>query len=61
MPMSGKEMLKLYEKYGWKKIRQSGSHVIVHKDGEQPETIPMHRELKRGLEVKLLKRVGLKK
>lgn len=57
MPMSGLEMLKLFEKHGWKKIRQKGSHVIVQKDGELPETIPMHRELKKGLEAKLLKRI----
>jgi predicted RNA binding protein YcfA (HicA-like mRNA interferase family) len=59
--MSGKEMLRLFEKMGWKKIRQKGSHVIVHKDGEIPETIPMHKELGKGLERDLLKRLGEKK
>jgi predicted RNA binding protein YcfA (HicA-like mRNA interferase family) len=34
MPMSGKEMLRLYEKLGWIVVRQKGSHVIVHKEGE---------------------------
>lgn len=61
MPMSGKEMLRLFEKLGWKQVRQKGSHVIVHKNGELPETIPLHKELKTGLEKKLLKRLGLKK
>ena len=61
MPMSGKEMLRLYEKYGWKSVRQKGSHVIVIKDGELPETISLHRELKKGLEIKLLKRLGKNK
>lgn len=61
MPMSGEEMLKLYLKHGWNKIRQKGSHVIVKKEGEMPETIPMHKELKKGLEVKLLKKLGEKK
>ncbi len=61
MPMSGLEMLKLFEKHGWKKVRQRGSHVVVQKDGEIPETIPMHRELKKGLEAKLLKRIKDKK
>lgn len=60
MPMSGKDMLKLFEKAGWIKIRQKGSHVIIQKDGELPETIPMHKELKKGLEQKLLKRLGKK-
>lgn len=61
MPMSGTEMLALFEKYGWRKVRQKGSHVIVKKEGERPETIPMHRELKKGLEASLLKRLGFKK
>jgi predicted RNA binding protein YcfA (HicA-like mRNA interferase family) len=61
MPMSGKEMLWLFEKNGWRKIRQKGSHVVVHKEGEMPETIPMHKELKTGLEKKLLKRLEFKK
>jgi predicted RNA binding protein YcfA (HicA-like mRNA interferase family) len=56
MPLGGKEMLKLFEDAGWQVLRQRGSHVIVGK-GELRETIPMHRELKRGLEQKLLKRL----
>ena len=55
MPISGKEMLKRYLKAGWKKLRQKGSHVIVGK-GNERETIPMHDELKKGLERQLLKR-----
>jgi predicted RNA binding protein YcfA (HicA-like mRNA interferase family) len=54
VPLSGKEMLSMYLRAGWEKLRQSGSHVIVGKQ-EDRETIPMHRELKRGLERKLLK------
>lgn len=61
MPMSGKEMLRLFEKMGWKQVRQKGSHVILHKEGELPETIPMHKELKKGLERALLKRLEIKK
>lgn len=57
MPKSGEEVLKLYLKAGWVLLRQKGSHVIVGKAGER-EVIPMHRELKKGLEQKLLKRVG---
>jgi predicted RNA binding protein YcfA (HicA-like mRNA interferase family) len=57
MPLSGKEMLKLYEQAGWTVIHQKGSHVQVEK-GSLHETIPMHKELKKGLERALLK--GLK-
>jgi predicted RNA binding protein YcfA (HicA-like mRNA interferase family) len=59
MPLSGKEMLRLYLQHGWVIDRKRGSHVIVTKDGELAETIPQHRELKKGLEQKLLKRLRL--
>jgi predicted RNA binding protein YcfA (HicA-like mRNA interferase family) len=56
MPLSGKEMQKKYEKAGWQKIRQRGSHTIMGK-GDERETIPMHKELGKGLEKYLLKRI----
>lgn len=56
MPMSGWEMKSLYEQAGWKALRQKGSHLIMGK-GSERETIPLHRELKKGLEQKLLKRL----
>lgn len=56
MPLSGKEMLDLFLKNGWKKLRQEGSHVQVGK-GKKRETIPLHKELKKGLEAKLKKRL----
>ena len=59
MPLSGKEMLKQYLKAGWTVLRQRGSHVIVTKDG-QIETIPMHRELKKGTEHGLFKTLNAK-
>lgn len=49
MPISGKEMLKLIKREGWIELRQSGSHVIVGKQ-QLRETIPMHKEFKKGLE-----------
>lgn len=60
MPMSGKEVLKLFLRSGWQVLRQRGSHVIVGKN-EKRETIPMHKELKTGLERALLKRLDRKK
>ncbi len=56
MPMSGKDMLKLFLKDGWHVLRQKGSHVAIGKNG-QVETIPMHRELAKGTEHGLLKRL----
>lgn len=59
MPMSGKEMKRLFELHGWREVRQNGSHLIMGKGGLR-EPIPMHKELKKGTERKLLKRLGLK-
>ncbi len=56
MPLSGKDILRLYEQAGWKVLRQKGSHIIIGKD-KLRETIPMHKELKKGLERALLKRL----
>jgi predicted RNA binding protein YcfA (HicA-like mRNA interferase family) len=57
MPMSGKEMLKLYLKNGWVVLRQKGSHITVAK-GTLRTTIPAHKELKRGTEHGLLKKLA---
>lgn len=56
MPLSGKEMVRLYEKAGWAFIRQKSSHVTMLK-GRVHATIPMHKELKPGMEHSLLKKL----
>lgn len=55
MPLSGKEMAKLFLRAGWVVRHQKGSHlVMVHPSGRH-ESIPQHRELATGTEHKLLK------
>jgi predicted RNA binding protein YcfA (HicA-like mRNA interferase family) len=56
MPISGKEMIKMYKKDGWIVLRKKGSHVVMGK-GFERETIPLHGELKKGLEMCLRKRL----
>lgn len=62
MPMTSKQMIKLLEKNGFIADRQNGSHIIF----ENPETnrtttVPYHcKDLKKGLEQKILKQAGLK-
>jgi predicted RNA binding protein YcfA (HicA-like mRNA interferase family) len=56
VPLSGEEMLKLFLRAGWIVLRQRGSHLIVGKESMR-ETIPMHKELKKGLESSLKKRL----
>lgn len=58
MPLSGKNMLKLYLKNGWIKVRQKGSHATLSKEGRRAQTIPVHnKDLGKGLERKLLKEI----
>lgn len=56
MPMTGKEMVAYYKKHGWIQIRQTGSHVLMFKEGKGSQPIPVHsaKDLKKGLEAKLL-------
>ncbi|OGQ05537.1 MAG: addiction module toxin, HicA family [Deltaproteobacteria bacterium RIFCSPLOWO2_01_44_7] len=53
-------MIRLFERHGWVVLRQKGSHVQMGK-GSERETIPLHRELAKGLENKLIKRLGLRR
>jgi predicted RNA binding protein YcfA (HicA-like mRNA interferase family) len=54
MPLSGEAMVKLYRKAGWCVLSSSGSHIKMGK-GVKREIIPLHKELKKGLERALLK------
>jgi predicted RNA binding protein YcfA (HicA-like mRNA interferase family) len=57
MTKTPKQVLKMYLRAGWEKIRQKGSHITLKK-GNKIESIPFHsRELGKGLESKLLKRL----
>jgi predicted RNA binding protein YcfA (HicA-like mRNA interferase family) len=58
--MSGKEMLRRFLLSGWSLLRQRGSHVIVGKD-DLRAVIPLHKELKKGLESALLKVLRMQK
>jgi predicted RNA binding protein YcfA (HicA-like mRNA interferase family) len=49
MPTSGKDLVKEFERAGWTKKSQSGSHVKLEKGGKI-QIIPMHKELKKGTE-----------
>jgi predicted RNA binding protein YcfA (HicA-like mRNA interferase family) len=43
--LSGREVVRVFEKFGWEVARQSGSHVILVKSGH-PATlsVPDHRK-----------------
>lgn len=56
MPLSGAEVRRLFELQGWIFVRQNGSHMIMRKDG-RTVPIPNHKELKKGTEHDLLKKL----
>lgn len=61
MPLSGKDMCKLFIKAGYEIVPGGkGSHVKLKKKGCPTITIPNHKELKKGMEhalKKMLKKV----
>lgn len=58
--MSGREVVRVFESFGWEAVRQTGSHIIMTKD-EEPVTlsVPDHREVARGTLRSLIRNAGL--
>ncbi|MGH7834493.1 MAG: type II toxin-antitoxin system HicA family toxin [Candidatus Binatia bacterium] len=57
---SGEEAIKVFERAGWIRSRQKGSHLSLTKPGHPIVlTIPLHRELKPGLLRGLIRASGL--
>ena len=46
--ISGKELIKVFEKIGFLFIRQKGSHVIMKHQDNRVVTIPLQKEIKKG-------------
>ena len=61
MPLSGKQIIKLLKKMGWKIIRIQGSHHILVKGGKRV-SVPVHgnKSLAKGTEAAIIKQTGLK-
>ncbi len=57
---SGESAIVAFERAGWTKARQHGSHVTLVKAGNPLVlTIPMHRELDRGLLRSQIRKAGI--
>jgi predicted RNA binding protein YcfA (HicA-like mRNA interferase family) len=59
---SGRELCKLLAQYGYEKVRQKGSHIIMQKrQGKTTITIPVpdHDELKSGTLLGIIRQSGL--
>ncbi len=58
--LSGREVVKAFESFGWNVSRQSGSHIIMTRQGETVTlSIPDHREVARGTLRSLIRAANL--
>ena len=58
--VSGAEAVRAFERAGWQRARQKGSHVSLVKSGVNVDlSVPLHRELDRGTLGKLIRLGGL--
>lgn len=56
--VSGQDLIRALEKTGYRSTRQKGSHVRLRDEGNpgrKPVSVPLHKELKRGLLRKILR------
>jgi predicted RNA binding protein YcfA (HicA-like mRNA interferase family) len=57
---SGTDAIRAFERNGWKKARQHGSHVTLVRSGSPfVLTVPLHRELDRGVLRGLIRKAGI--
>ena len=58
--LSGKEVVKAFENLGWQVSRQSGSHIVLTKDGEIASlSVPNHKEVAKGTLRSLIRAANL--
>jgi len=57
--ISGKEAVKIFQKFGYIIDHQTGSHIILYHDSRPTLSIPNHRELAPGLLKGLIRKSGL--
>jgi predicted RNA binding protein YcfA (HicA-like mRNA interferase family) len=57
---SGKEAVKAFLRAGWMREGQTGSHVLLTKEGQRATlSVPQHRELKPGTLRAIIRAAGL--
>jgi len=58
--MSGREVVRAFEKHGWEIARQRGSHIIMVKAGLNVTlSVPDHREVAKGTLRSLIRSAGM--
>jgi predicted RNA binding protein YcfA (HicA-like mRNA interferase family) len=57
---SGTDAIRAFERAGWMKVRQNGSHATLTKAGSVVVlTVPLHKELGPGLLRSLVRKAGI--
>ena len=62
--LSGHELIKILAQFGFKKIRQKGSHVMLIKETKQGKigcVVPLHDELETGTLLGILRQAKISK
>ncbi len=58
--ISGKDAVRAFERAGWHKLGQVGSHVMLTKPGQRANlSVPQHRELATGTLRALIRAAGM--
>jgi predicted RNA binding protein YcfA (HicA-like mRNA interferase family) len=58
--LSGREVVRVFESFGWSVARQKSSHIIMTKEGESVTlSIPNHKEVARGTLRSLIRSANL--
>ena len=58
--LSGRQVVRVFESFGWQFARQSASHIILVKQGETATlSVPDHREVAKGTLRSLIRSAGL--
>jgi predicted RNA binding protein YcfA (HicA-like mRNA interferase family) len=57
--ISGKEAVKIFQRFGYKLDHQTGSHMILYHESRPTLSIPDHKELAPGLLRALIRKSGL--
>ena len=58
--ISGREAVAVFERDGWKRVGQVGSHVVLTKSGQRANlSVPQHKELSLGTLRALIRHAGL--
>ena len=58
--LSGKEVVRIFETFGWRVARQRSSHIVMTKEGEIATlSVPNHKEVAKGTLRSLVRSAGL--